>query len=393
MKGLPDKSGYFGDYGGRFVPETLINALTGLEDAYAEFRKDRAVRGELDGLFRDYAGRPTPIYRAGNLSRITGAEIFLKREDLLHTGAHKLNNTLGQALLARYMGKKRVIAETGAGQHGVATATVAALMGMECSVYMGSVDMERQAPNVQRMKLLGAEVVPVETGSRTLKDAINEAMKDWVRNVRTTHYLMGSVVGPHPFPMLVRDFQSVIGEEARAQMKKQYGGDPDFVVACVGGGSNAAGIFAGFAGKSKAALIGVEAGGRGPKPGDHSAKLGRGRQGILHGCVTYLLQDAECQVLPVHSVSAGLDYPAVGPEHCHFMDDAIATYGECGDRDALAACLALTRHEGILPALESSHALGYVMKHRKKFRGARVLINLSGRGDKDMNIIMREIKV
>ncbi len=393
MKGLPDGSGYFGAYGGKFVPETLINALAELEDAYAKFRKERRSRAELAALLRNYAGRPTPLYHAKNMSRITGAEIFLKREDLLHTGAHKLNNTLGQVLLARYMGKKRVVAETGAGQHGVATATVAALMGMKCSVYMGSVDMERQAPNVQRMRLLGAEVIPVETGSRTLKDAINEAMKDWVRSVRTTHYLLGSVVGPHPFPVMVRDFQSVIGEEARAQMKRQYGGDPAYVVACVGGGSNAAGIFAGFAGKSKAKLIGVEAGGRGPGPGDHSAKLLRGKQGILHGCITRLLQDSECQVLPVHSVSAGLDYPAVGPEHCHFKESGIAEYAECGDRDALDACLALTRHEGILPALESSHALGYVMKHRRRFRGARVLINLSGRGDKDMNIIMREVAI
>ncbi len=393
MKSLPDAAGYFGNFGGRFVPETLINALGELERAYSSFRKDRAMKRELDGLLGRYAGRPTPVYFAENLSRETGAEIYLKREDLLHTGAHKLNNSLGQGLLARFMGKKRLIAETGAGQHGVATATVAALLGMECSVYMGSADMARQAPNVARMRLLGAEVVPVESGSRTLKDAINGALRDWVKNVRSTHYLLGSVVGPHPFPMIVRDFQSVIGIEARGQMRKLCGGDPDYVVACVGGGSNAAGIFAGYAEAAKTKLIGIEAGGYGSGPGEHSAKLRRGRRGVLHGCITYLLQDAECQVLPVHSVSAGLDYPAVGPEHSYFKEMGIVEYAECRDKDALAACLALSRREGIIPALESSHALGYVIRHRKKFKGARVLVNLSGRGDKDMDILMKELSL
>ncbi len=393
MKKLPDERGYFGEYGGKFVPETLINSLEELELAYRAFQKNGNMKKELKNLLINYAGRPTPVYFASNLSRKTGVEIFLKREDLLHTGAHKLNNTIGQGLLARFMGKKRLIAETGAGQHGVATATVAALLGMKCTVYMGSVDIERQAPNVARMKLLGAEVIPVESGSRTLKDAINAALRDWVKNVRTTHYCLGSVVGPHPFPMMVRDFQSVIGKEARAQMRKQYGGDPDFVVACVGGGSNAAGIFSGFFQLSKIKLIGVEAGGYGNGPGEHSARLTEGRRGILHGCITYLLQSDDCQVLPVHSVSAGLDYPAVGPEHAFFKDNEIVEYARCSDREALDACLMLSKLEGIIPALESSHALGYVLSKRKKFKGARVLVNLSGRGDKDMDIIRKESRI
>ena len=391
MKKMPDERGYFGDYGGKFVPETLINALDELEGAYGEFIKNREAMERLETLLRDYAGRPTPLYFAENFSRETGARVFLKREDLLHTGAHKINNSLGQAMLASFMGKKRVIAETGAGQHGVATATAAALLGLQCRVYMGSVDMERQFPNVQRMRFLGAEVIPVTTGSMTLKDAINEAMKDWVTNVRSTHYILGSVVGPHPFPMMVRDFQSVIGTEARGQMEKIHKGGPDYVLACVGGGSNAAGIFSGFTGNSRTKLIGVEAGGISLRPGMHSAKLGRGRRGIFHGCITYLLQDEEGQVMPVHSVSAGLDYPAVGPEHGHFKDMALAEYVSCRDSDALKACRMLARHEGIIPALESSHALGYVMKNRKRFKGATVLVNLSGRGDKDMNIIMKEM--
>lgn len=391
MKRLPDVHGYFGAYGGRFVPETLINALDQLERAYGSFKRSREMKKELKELLAHYAGRPTPVYFASNLSRQTGVEIFFKREDLLHTGAHKLNNTLGQGLLARYMGKKRLIAETGAGQHGVASATVAALLGMQCTVYMGSVDMERQAPNVARMKLLGAEVAAVDTGSKTLKDAINAALRDWVKNVRTTHYCLGSVVGPHPFPMIVRDFQSVIGSEARLQMHKLHSGNPDYVIACVGGGSNAAGIFSGFMDIPEVTLIGVEAGGFGNAPGEHSARLTKGSRGILHGCITYLLQSDECQVLPVHSVSAGLDYPAVGPEHSFYKDNNIVRYVRCSDRAALDACRVLSRLEGIVPALESSHALGYILSNKKKFKGARVLINLSGRGDKDMDIIRKEI--
>lgn len=390
MKRLPDANGYFGEYGGKFVPETLINALEMLEEAYRAFQKNSDMKKELKALLVHYAGRPTPIYFASNLSQKTGVEIFLKREDLLHTGAHKLNNTIGQGLLTRFMGKERIIAETGAGQHGVATATVAALMGMKCTVYMGSVDMARQAPNVARMKLLGAEVIAVESGSRTLKDAINAALRDWVKNVRTTHYCLGSVVGPHPFPMIVRDFQSVIGSEARAQMRKLLGKDPDFVTACVGGGSNAAGVFAGFLNLPKTKLIGVEAGGFGNAPGEHSARLSQGRRGILHGCITYLLQNDDCQVLPVHSVSAGLDYPAVGPEHSFFKDNKIVEYARCSDKVALEACQMLSKLEGIIPALESSHALGYIISKSKRFKGARVLVNLSGRGDKDMDIIRKE---
>jgi len=388
---MPDARGYFEEYGGKFVPETLVNALAELEKAYRAFRTSAQMKRELARLMKHYAGRPTPVYFAERLSEETKARIYLKREDLLHTGAHKLNNTLGQILLAKFMGKTRVIAETGAGQHGVATATVAALMGMECTVYMGSAAVERQAPNVKRMKFLGAEVVPVDRGGKTLKDAINEAMKDWVRSVRTTHYLVGSVVGAHPFPMIVRDFQSVIGREAIGQMRALIGRDPDFAIACVGGGSNAAGLFRDFARRTKTKLIGVEAGGKSDRPGDHSASISLGRPGILQGSLTYLLQDHECQVLPVHSVSAGLDYPAVGPEHVYYMKKGMVDYATCDDRAALEACAMLTRMEGIIPALESSHALGYVLANRKKFRGKDVLVNLSGRGDKDMIIIEKEL--
>ncbi len=392
MKSMPDKRGYYGEYGGRFVPESLINALCELEDAYRRFLKDTTIRREHARLLRDYAGRPTPVYHARRLSEKIGLELFLKREDLVHTGSHKLNNTLGQILLARSMGKRRVIAETGAGQHGVATATAAALTGMECRVYMGAEDVARQAPNVHRIKLLGAEVVPVETGQRTLKDAVSEAMRDWVASVRTTHYLIGSVIGPAPFPRIVRDFQSVIGREARSQMRRITGRDPDVVVACVGGGSNAAGVFSAYLGEKRTALVGVEAGGRSHAPGDHSASLGRGRPGIFQGSRTYLLQSDEGQVLPVHSISAGLDYSGVGPEHSYFRDSGLVRYAECSDADALHACLELTRTEGIIPALESSHALGYVMKNRRALRGATVLVNLSGRGDKDMGIIEEALK-
>lgn len=387
MKSMPDKQGYYGEYGGRFVPESLVNALYELEDAYRRFLKDTAMRREHARLLRDYAGRPTPVYHARRLSAKLGLELFLKREDLVHTGSHKLNNTLGQILLARSMGKRRVIAETGAGQHGVATATAAALTGMACRVYMGAEDVARQAPNVRRMELLGAEVVPVEAGQHTLKDAVSEAMRDWVASVRGTHYLIGSVIGPAPFPRIVRDFQSVIGREARSQMRRITGRDPDTVVACVGGGSNAAGIFAAYLGAKRTALVGVEAGGRSHAPGDHSASLGRGRPGIFQGSRTYLLQTDEGQVLPVHSISAGLDYSGVGPEHGHFKDSGLVRYAECSDADALQACLDLTRTEGIIPALESSHALGYVIGNRRALRGTTVLVNLSGRGDKDMGII------
>lgn len=392
MKSMPDKLGYYGEYGGRFVPESLINALYELEDAYRRFLKDTAMRREHARLLHDYAGRPTPVYHARRLSAKLGLELFLKREDLVHTGSHKLNNTLGQILLARSMGKRRVIAETGAGQHGVATATAAALTGMACRVYMGAEDVARQAPNVHRMELLGADVVPVATGQRTLKDAVSEAMRDWVASVRGTHYLIGSVIGPAPFPRIVRDFQSVIGREARSQMRRITGRDPDTVVACMGGGSNAAGIFAAYLGAKRTALVGVEAGGRSHAPGDHSASLGRGRPGIFQGSRTYLLQTDEGQVLPVHSISAGLDYSGVGPEHSHFKDSGLVGYAECSDTDALQACLDLTLTEGIIPALESSHALGYVIRNQRALRGATVLVNLSGRGEKDMGIIEEALK-
>jgi tryptophan synthase beta chain len=391
MKQLPDKNGYFGELGGCFVAETLYNAHVEIEKAYRAFCKSSEMKRELNELLKHYAGRPTPLYFAKRLSAGSGIKIYMKREDLLHTGAHKLNNTLGQVLLARFMGKKRIIAETGAGQHGVATATVAALMGMSCTVYMGSLDVERQAPNVRRMKLLGAEVVPVDRGGRTLKDAINAAIKDWARSVRDTHYLVGSVVGAHPFPMIVRDFQSVVGVEARRQMKARFGRLPDFAVACVGGGSNAAGLFREFVRRGGTRLIGVEAGGRSSEPGQHSASLAYGTPGILQGSLTYLLQNDDCQVLPVHSVSAGLDYPAVGPEHGYYRDGKIVEYGLCDDAAALDACVRLTKTEGILPALESSHALGFVLENATRFRGRHVLVNLSGRGDKDMNIIEREL--
>jgi tryptophan synthase beta chain len=386
---LPDKRGYFGEYGGRFISETLYNTLAELESAYAAFRENGDMRRSLEELSTRYAGRPTPLYHASRFSDIVGVDVYLKREDLLHTGAHKLNNTIGQALLARAMGKTRLIAETGAGQHGVATATVAALMNMECTVYMGSLDIDRQMPNVKRMKLLGAEVVPVETGGKTLKDAINEALRDWVRTCGNTHYLIGTVTGPHPFPMIVRDFQSVIGIEARRQMQEIAGTDPDFAVACVGGGSNAAGLFYDFIG-SDVRLIGVEAGGRSDAPGDHSATLTRGSDGVLHGCITAILQDACGQVMEVHSVSAGLDYPGVGPEHAYWNSEGLVDYVSCRDRGAVEACLTLARTEGIIPALESSHALGHILANRERFRGRRVLVCLSGRGDKDLDTILRE---
>ena len=385
----PDTRGYFGDFGGRYVPETLVEPVEALERAYFQVRDDPEFASELAHLLKHYVGRPTPLYEARRLSKeYGGPRIFLKREDLTHTGAHKINNALGQALLAVRMGKRRIVAETGAGQHGVATATVCALLGLECHVYMGTEDMERQALNVFRMKLLGADVCPVESGSKTLKDAINEAMRDWVTNVRTTHYLLGSVLGAHPYPAMVRDFHAVIGEEARAQVLDQAGGLPDVLVACIGGGSNALGLFAAFF-ADPVEMVGVEAGGRSSRPGDHAARfLGEGAGvGVLHGTRTYLLQDEAGNVLPTHSIAAGLDYPAVGPEHALLRDEGRVRYTAVSDDDALAAFHRLSEREGIIPALESAHAVAWVMKEAASLAGKLVLVNLSGRGDKDLGIL------
>ena len=385
---VPDESGHFGPYGGKFVPETLMSALDELEAAYREAQADAAFQEELERLFRDYAGRPTPLYLAERLTaHCGGARIYLKREDLAHTGAHKINNTLGQGLLARRMGKHRLIAETGAGQHGVATATVAALLGMECVIYMGTEDMRRQAPNVERMRLLGAEVRPVDSGSRTLKDAINEAIRDWVTNVRTTHYLLGSVLGPHPYPLIVRNFQAVIGREARQQILEAEGRLPDMLIACVGGGSNAMGLFHAFR-RDPVQLVGVEAGGLGIETGKHAARFAdpqRGRIGVLHGTKSYVLQDDDGQILTTHSISAGLDYPAVGPEHSWLRDQGRAEYTYATDQEALEAFRLLCRLEGIIPALESAHALAEALKCAPEMDAEQVIIvNLSGRGDKDL---------
>jgi tryptophan synthase beta chain len=384
----PDASGHFGPYGGRFVPETLMEPLRELEAAYAEARRDPSFEDEMARLLRDFVGRPTPLTFASRLSARLGCRVYLKREDLCHTGAHKINNALGQALLVKRMGKQRVVAETGAGQHGVATATVCALLGLECVVYMGTEDMARQAPNVRRMRLLGAEVRGVDSGSRTLKDAINEAMRDWVTNVRTTHYLLGSVLGAHPYPMMVRDFHTVIGREARGQIQEQTGRLPDLLVACVGGGSNAIGLFRAFL-ADDVRMVGVEAGGRSEKPGDHAARfLGQGAAvGVLQGTRTYLLQDAAGNVLPTHSVSAGLDYPAVGPEHALLRDQGRVQYTAAGDEEALAAFHLLSEIEGIIPALESCHAVAWVVREAAGLSGQLVLVNLSGRGDKDLGIL------
>ena len=379
------RPGYFGPYGGRFAPETLMAPLEELERAWRRLRRNRGFLAELDGLLRTYAGRPTPLTFAERLTEHAGgARIALKREDLLHTGAHKLNNSLGQVLLARRMGKTRIVAETGAGQHGVATAAAAAKLGLPCRVYMGTVDMDRQAPNVSRMRLLGAEVVGVDSGSRTLKDAINEAMRDWTENVGTTHYVLGSALGPHPYPTMVRDFHSVIGREARAQFRRLARRDPDVVVACVGGGSNAIGIFSGYL-RTRARLVGVEAGGRGDAPGDHAARFWGGSLGVLHGTRTMLLQDEAGQVLPTHSVSAGLDYPAVGPEHARLKDAGRVEYTRVRDEEALDAFEVLSRTEGIVPALESAHAIAWTLGIAGRMpRRSWILVNLSGRGDKDM---------
>ena len=384
---VPDARGHFGPYGGRFVPETLMAPLEELERAYLEARKDPRFQDELRALLRDYAGRPTPLYLARRLSEhLGGARIYFKREDLLHTGAHKINNCLGQILLARRMGKRRIIAETGAGQHGVATATVAALFGMECVVYMGEEDMQRQQLNVFRMRLLGAHVVGVKGGSRTLKDAISEAMRDWVTNVADTYYLLGSALGAHPYPMMVRDFQSVIGEETRRQILEREGRLPDAIFACVGGGSNAIGIFYRFLADTGVRLIGVEAGGRGPELGQHAARFAGGAPGVLHGAYSYLLQDANGQVAPTHSVSAGLDYALVGPEHAWLRDQGRAEYVAITDHEALEAARLLARTEGLIPALESAHAVAEAIRRAPAARGQIFVVNLSGRGDKDIDI-------
>jgi tryptophan synthase beta chain len=386
MKTAPDASGRFGPYGGRYVPETLMAALEQLTEAYFEARDDPAFQDELDYLLAQYAGRPTPLYFARRLTEAWGgARVYLKREDLAHTGAHKINNTVGQALLTVRMGKTRLIAETGAGQHGVATATGAALMGLDCDIYMGTEDMRRQRLNVFRMRALGARVIDVDSGQRTLKDAINEAMRDWMATVETTHYCFGTTAGPHPFPVMVRDFQSVIGNEIRVQCREQEGGLPGAVVACVGGGSNAAGAFLSFIDEPDVELVGVEAGGRGLTTGQHAAPLMAGEPGVLHGSLSYVLQDAAGQTRPVHSVSAGLDYPGVGPEHSYWRDTQRVRYCVATDDEALAAFVELSRTEGIVPALESSHALVEAKKMAPRMEAGQVIVvNLSGRGDKDV---------
>ena len=385
----PDPSGHFGIYGGSFVSETLTHAISELRDAYAKYQHDAEFLAEFRYELKHFVGRPSPVYHAARMSREQGgAQIYLKREDLNHTGAHKINNVIGQALLAQRMGKPRVIAETGAGQHGVATATICARYGLECVVYMGSADVKRQSPNVYRMNLLGATVVPVESGSRTLKDALNEAMRDWVTNVENTFYIIGTVAGPHPYPMMVRDFQSVIGQECRTQMPEMTGGQPDVVVACVGGGSNAMGIFHPYLPYANTRLVGVEAAGEGLESGKHSASLQRGSPGVLHGNRTYILQDENGQITETHSISAGLDYPGVGPEHAWLKDTGRAEYVGITDAEALDAFHYLCRTEGIIPALESSHAIAYAMKLARTMRPQQaILVNLSGRGDKDIGTV------
>jgi tryptophan synthase beta chain len=394
----PDERGRFGPFGGKFVPESLIAALAELEHVYQEARNDPAFQAELQAQLASFVGRPTSLHFVPRFSQLVspGVKVYLKREDLAHTGAHKINNALGQGLLARRMGKQRIIAETGAGQHGVATATVCAMLGLECIVYMGEVDILRQSLNVFRMKLLGAEVRSVSNGGRTLKDAINEAIRDWVTNVESTFYLIGSAVGPHPYPRLVRDFQAVIGNEARVQIQAQEGRMPDMVIACVGGGSNAIGIFYPFADVPQVQLIGVEAGGSGVSTGKHAATLVAGRPGVLHGALSYLLQDGDGQVLETHSISAGLDYPGVGPEHSYLKETGRATYASVDDAAALRGLQALSQSEGIIPALEPAHALGYVLEmgeQGKLTAGSLIIINLSGRGDKDMQTVAQALHV
>ena len=386
---LPDRDGHFGVYGGRFVAETLMTPLADLEAAYAECKSDPEFQRELDADLTHYVGRPSPLYLAERLTdKWGGAQVYLKREDLNHTGAHKINNTIGQALLAKRMGKTRIIAETGAGQHGVATATIAARLGLECVVYMGAEDIQRQAPNVYRMRLLGAEVVPVTSGSKTLKDALNEALRDWVTNVDDTFYIIGTVAGPHPYPLLVRDFQTIIGREARQQILDQSGNLPTALVACVGGGSNAIGLFYPFLADQNVRIIGVEAGGDGVETGKHSAPLSAGSPGVLHGNRTYLMEDSHGQIIETHSLSAGLDYPGVGPEHAWLKDIGRVEYVTVTDQQALSAFHTLTRSEGIIPALESSHAMAFAEQLAKTMsRDQSIIVNLSGRGDKDINTV------
>ncbi len=395
LHNVPDQAGHFGAFGGTYVPETLVNALARLQQAYDQAKADPTFWSQLEDLQRHYVGRPTPLYFARRLTtHVGGAQIYLKREDLAHTGAHKINNAIGQALLTLRMGKKRVIAETGAGQHGVATATAAAAFGLKCDVYMGTEDMRRQRPNVLRMRLLGAQVVPVESGSRTLKDALNQAMRDWMETSDHTHYIIGTVAGPHPFPLIVRQFQAVIGKECRQQCLDQLGRLPDAVVACVGGGSNAAGIFYPLIDDRSVRLIGVEAGGRGMNVGEHAATLTLGRPGVLHGTMSYVLQDDDGQTSPVHSVSAGLDYPGVGPEHAFWKDSARVEYTSITDAVALQAFQTLTKTEGIIPALESSHAVAHALQLAAELPKDNILvINLSGRGDKDLDEVVRVLNL
>jgi len=393
VKTLPDARGHFGKFGGRFVPETLMAPLIELEKAYAAARRDRKFRTRLTELLTDYAGRPTPLYLAARLSEhCGGARIWLKREDLCHTGAHKVNNVLGQALLAARMGKKRVIAETGAGQHGVASATACALLGLDCEVYMGAEDVERQALNVFRMKLLGAKVIPVESGSKTLKDAVNEALRDWVTNVRTTYYLLGSALGPHPYPMMVRDFHTVIGKEARRQAQRAFGRLPDALVACVGGGSNAIGLFHPFIGDTRVRIVGVEPGGHGVATGRHGATMTAGHPGVLHGAMSYLLQSDDGQIAVAHSISAGLDYPGVGPEHSYYRESGRFEFVSITDEEALEGFQALTKLEGIMPALESAHAVAHAMRLARTLpRSKTIVVGLSGRGDKDVHVVAKAL--
>ncbi len=386
----PDKSGKFGKFGGKFIPEILIPAVEELEKAYLKFKDDPKFKKELDYYLKHYAGRPTPLTYCENMSKDLGLKIYLKREDLLHTGAHKLNNTIGQALLAKKMGKRRIVAETGAGQHGVATATAAALFGMECQIYMGIKDYERQRLNVFRMELLGAKVTKVYSGSQTLKDAINEAIRDWITNLKTTHYLLGSVLGPHPYPMMIRDFQSIIGKETKEQILKFERRLPDAIIACVGGGSNAIGIFYPFLDDEDVELIGVEAGGKGIETGEHAARFATGREGVLHGTYTYVLQDEYGQILDTHSIAAGLDYPAIGPEHALLREIGRAKYYNVKDEEALYAFEYLSKMEGIIPALESAHAVAWLLKNYEKFdKNDIIVINLSGRGDKDVQLVAK----
>jgi len=385
----PDSKGRFGDFGGRYVPETVVHALDELDQAYARFKKSKAFKTELNGYLASFVGRPTPLYFAERFTaHLKGPKVWFKREDLNHTGAHKINNTVGQILLATKMGKKRIIAETGAGQHGLATATVCAHFGLPCVIYMGAEDIARQKPNVDKIRLLGAEVVPVTSGSQTLKDATSEAMRDWVTNIADTFYIIGSVVGPHPYPMIVRDFQSVIGKETKRQARTQFKGLPDYIIACIGGGSNAIGAWDAFLKERSVQLIGVEAAGYGLKSGKHAATLAKGKPGVLHGSYSYLIYDRDGQIILPHSISAGLDYPGVGPQHSHLYESGRVKYASVTDAEALRTFKLVSRLEGIIPALETSHALAYIVKYRRKFRKSdRIVVCLSGRGDKDMPII------